>query len=250
MTFAANAAGKENTVSGAGILPVVNKKLIANSLNVLFDLLSKSGSKELTKQVSGYLMAAVYRMFRIVYSFGPKNNMNTFSIPKNCALESADAYMKSCEARAKKLEGSDSVKAENLSAGSLDLTVSTGNIAVTGISCSGDISIKVSTGRIDLNGVKCQSLVSTGNTGNVYLNNVTATKMLSVERSTGDVRFNDCDAGEIFITTDTGDVSGTLLSEKIFLAKSDTGKIDVPKTVTGGRCEITTSTGNIKITVS
>ncbi|MBQ5356781.1 MAG: helix-turn-helix transcriptional regulator, partial [Oscillospiraceae bacterium] len=76
-----DAAGKENTLSGAGILPVVNKKLIANSLNVLFDLLSKSQSKELTKQVSGYLMASVYRMFRIIYSFGPKNNMNTFGVP-------------------------------------------------------------------------------------------------------------------------------------------------------------------------
>ena len=111
-------AAKDNMVSGAGVLPIINKKLIANSLNVLFDLLAKSGSKELTKQVSGYLMAAVYRMFRIIYAFNPKNNMNTFSIPNSCALESADAYMKSCEAKTKKLEGDASVKEENISASS------------------------------------------------------------------------------------------------------------------------------------
>ena len=116
-----DAAGKENMLSGAGVLPVINKKLIANSLNVLFDLLSKSGSKELTKQVSGYLMAAVYRMFRIIYSFSPKNNMNTFSVPNSGALESADAYMKTCEARAKKLEGDSSVKTENISVSSESL---------------------------------------------------------------------------------------------------------------------------------
>ena len=116
-----DAAGKENTVSGAGVLPVINKKLIANSLNVLFDLLAKSGSKELTKQVSGYLMAAVYRMFRIIYSFSPKNNMNTFSVSNPGALESADAYMKSCEAKAKKLEGDSSVKTENISVSSESL---------------------------------------------------------------------------------------------------------------------------------
>ena len=116
-----DAAGKENTISGAGVLPIINKKLIANSLNVLFDLLAKSGSKELTKQVSGYLMAAVYRMFRIIYSFSPKNNMNTFSVPNSCALESADSYMKACEARAKKLEGDDSVKTENISVSSESL---------------------------------------------------------------------------------------------------------------------------------
>ena len=116
-----DAAGKENTVSGAGVLPIINKKLIANSLNVLFDLLAKSGSKELTKQVSGYLMAAVYRMFRIIYSFSPKNNMNTFSAPNSCALESADAYMKSCEAKAKKLEGDASVKTDGISVSSESL---------------------------------------------------------------------------------------------------------------------------------
>ncbi len=113
-----DAAGKENTVSGAGVLPIINKKLIANSLNVVFDLLAKSQSKELTKQVSGYLMTAVYRMFRIIYAFNPKNNMNTFSIPNAGALESADAYMKSCEAKVKKLEGDSSVKTENISVSS------------------------------------------------------------------------------------------------------------------------------------
>ncbi len=111
-------AAKDNTVSGAGVLPIINKKIIANSLNVLFDLLAKSGSKELTKQVSGYLMAAVYRMFRIIYSFSPKNNMNTFSVPNPGALESADAYMKSCEAKARKLESDPSVKTENISVSS------------------------------------------------------------------------------------------------------------------------------------
>ena len=49
--------------------------------------------------------------------------------------------------------------------------------------------------------------------------------------------------------TDTGDVKGSLLSEKIFIPTTDTGDVDVPKTVTGGRCEITTDTGDIKITV-
>ncbi len=117
-----DAAGKENTLSGgAGILPVINKKLIANSLNILFDLLAKSGSKELTKQVSSYLMAAVYRMFRIIYSFSPKNNMNTFSVPNSGALESADAYMKSCEAKVKKLEGDSGVKTDNISVSSESL---------------------------------------------------------------------------------------------------------------------------------
>ncbi len=106
MTISANeipdsdAAGKENSMSSMGVLPVLNKKLISNSLNILFDMLAKSKSKELTKNVSAYLMTAVYRMFRIIYGFSPKNNTNAFSIPNPGALEAADSYMKSCEAKA------------------------------------------------------------------------------------------------------------------------------------------------------
>ena len=40
----ADAAGKENVFKGS-VLPVLNKKLIANSLNVLFDLLAKAENK-------------------------------------------------------------------------------------------------------------------------------------------------------------------------------------------------------------
>ena len=77
-----------------------------------------------------------------------------------------------------------------------------------------------------------------------------ASDKLNVVRSTGDVRLVGADAGEIHIETDTGKVSGSLLSEKIFIPRTDTGKIDVPKTTSGGICEITTDTGDIKITIN
>ena len=70
-----------------------------------------------------------------------------------------------------------------------------------------------------------------------------------IERSTGNVKFSDCDAAELFVETSTGDVKGSLLSAKVFIVKTDTGSADVPKTITGGRCEIETDTGDIKITV-
>ena len=56
-----------------------------------------------------------------------------------------------------------------------------------------------------------------------------------------------CDAEEIGIKTDTGDVTGSLLSEKVFHARTDTGRIEVPKTTGGGLCEIVTDTGDVRI---
>ena len=39
------------------------------------------------------------------------------------------------------------------------------------------------------------------------------------------------------------------MSDKIFLVSSDTGDIDVPRSVTGGRCEVDTDTGDIRLSV-
>jgi DUF4097 and DUF4098 domain-containing protein YvlB len=81
------------------------------------------------------------------------------------------------------------------------------------------------------------------------MKNVVATGMFDIKRSTGDVELDMCDANEIFVNVGTGDVFGTLLSDKVYIAKTSTGEVDVPKTIEGGRCEITTTTGDIKLSV-
>lgn len=138
---------------------------------------------------------------------------------------------------------------ENISAENIILTVSTGEIEAKSITCNGDFKTTVSTGEVELKDVSCKNLSSNGNTGDITLKDVIAEEKFTIERSTGDVKFERCDANEIFVKTDTGDVKGSLLSDKVFITQTDTGNIDVPKTITGGRCEITTDTGDIKITV-
>lgn len=137
----------------------------------------------------------------------------------------------------------------DLSCATLSLKTSTGAVKVENTVCTGDVSIKVSTGKTTLSDVNCNSLSSKGDTGSITLKNVIAKKKLSVERSTGNVTLDGSDAGEIYIKTDTGSVRGTLLSDKIFFAESDTGSVKVPKTTSGGKCEIVTDTGNIKIEI-
>ena len=132
---------------------------------------------------------------------------------------------------------------------SIDISLSTGKVTVSDITCEGDITIGVSTGDVYLTDIVCKNLISTGSTGDISLKNVICAEKISVERDTGDVTFEGSDAAELSIKTDTGSVKGSLLTDKIFIAKSDTGRIDVPSSVTGGKCEITTDTGNIKISV-
>lgn len=122
-------------------------------------------------------------------------------------------------------------------------------MTVSHLTCEGDANIHTSTGNINLQGVVCDNLTLEADTGDVSLNSVIATDKLSVQTSTGDVRLEGSDAAEIFVETNTGNVKGSLLTEKIFIVQTDTGRINVPKTVTGGKCEITTDTGNILITI-
>lgn len=93
-------AGKDTAVGSAGLVVTLNKKLISNSLYVLFGLLGKTKNKLLVSQVSLFLMLAVYKMFRVVYSINPKNPQAMFSVPGALSDGYSDAAMKKAEANA------------------------------------------------------------------------------------------------------------------------------------------------------
>lgn len=141
------------------------------------------------------------------------------------------------------------VRIEGTSAALLTVSVSTGRVSVSDVRCEGDLSVNVSTGEVELTDVRCSSVISTGNTGSITLKDVLAADRFSIERSTGDVTFDGADAAELQIETDTGDVKGSLLTDKVFITRTNTGSIHVPSTTAGGVCRITTDTGDIRITL-
>lgn len=202
-------------------------------------------------KITIYIPQAEYGMLSV------KSSTGDVEIPKDFKFENIDVsestgnvtnYASASEViKIKTSTGSISV--ENISTGALDLTVSTGKVTVSGVTCEGEVTVGVSTGKAKLTDTQCKSVISSGSTGDILLNNVIAAEKFSIERSTGDVKFNSCDAAEIYVKTDTGDVNGTLLSDKVFITETDTGSINVPNSITGGRCEIATDTGDIKIDI-
>ena len=74
-----------NTATGGSVyrgsvLPTMYKKLIENSLDILYDKLQESKDKQLVVGVSNYLMLAVYKMFRQMYEASPKNISGMFRV--------------------------------------------------------------------------------------------------------------------------------------------------------------------------
>ena len=145
--------------------------------------------------------------------------------------------------------GTGDIFTENISAKKLYLSVSTGEIHVKSVICEQNFEINVRTGEANLTDISCNNLISKGTTGDIFLINLIASEKISIERGTGDINFDGCDANELALKTSTGDVKGTLLSDKTFAVESSTGTITVPKNTVGGKCEIATDTGDIKINI-
>ena len=68
------------SVYRGSVLPTMYKKLIENSLDILFDKLDQCRDKRVVVAVSNYLMLAVYAMFRQLYQAAPKNVASLFRI--------------------------------------------------------------------------------------------------------------------------------------------------------------------------
>jgi len=204
-----------------------------------------------TPKITVYLPKNEYELLTI------DSDTSDVMIPENFSFEGMNITLDtgdiSCLASA---NGNISIQTDTgditlsgVSANDMHLTSDTGEMKLSGLTLTETINIKESTGDVNMKNVSCKKFISNGSTGDLTMSNVIATEEFSLERNTGDIEFDGCDAETIYIHTDTGHVNGTLLSEKVFLIETDTGDIDVPKTITGGRCEITTDTGDISIKV-
>ncbi len=67
------------------LMLTLNKKLITNSIEIIFNLLGRIKSTTLTKSISSMFMLSVYKAFRITHLTNNKNDKNIFRIPAQTA---------------------------------------------------------------------------------------------------------------------------------------------------------------------
>ena len=203
-----------------------------------------------TPKITVYLPEREYGGLSIDESTGNVNIPATFSFGNTVIAVSTGNIKYYADSKELSLTASTgNITVGGIACKDASISVSTGSITASDIECS-SLFTKVTTGKATISDVMCESFISKGNTGDIVLERLVSTGDIAIDRSTGDVKLSNCDGSEIKISTDTGDVSGTLLSEKVFITSSDTGDINVPKTTTGGKCEITTDTGDIEIEIN
>ena len=183
-------------------------------------------------KITVYLPKAEYRKLLI------REDTGDVELPKEFLFESLDIS----------LDTGDIFCCASVS-GQMKIKTGTGHIRVENVSVD-LLDLTVSTGEVQLENIRCNALQTDGDTGDILLKNVIAVDTISICRTTGDVRFVSSDATAIVVETDTGDVTGTLLTDKVFITHTRTGDVDVPKIAIGGRCEISTSTGDIRLEIA
>lgn len=174
----------------------------------------------------------------IIESINAKSDTGDICISSNYSLSHVDL-----------ITGTGDIILSDFSAGEMKIESGTGEIEVSSGKSVGDIVIETDTGAITLSDLKCDNLEAESDTGDILLRRVMVERTLNIISDTGDVTFDHSDAKWIFVETDTGDVEGTLASEKVFVTKTSTGDVSVPKSISGGNCEIITDTGDIEIEI-
>ena len=79
---------------------LLGKRLIVNSLNVIFDLLMQAGNAQLSERSVNMLMISVYRVLRILHNTSRANPKNMFSLPAHSYRALAIGYAAVSEANA------------------------------------------------------------------------------------------------------------------------------------------------------
>lgn len=205
-----------------------------------------------SKKVTIYLPKKDYSSLDILTSTGDINISNGLSF-KNLDIQGSTSDI-TCNASIREniamSLSTGTVKLENTNSYDCDISLSTGDVLVSSSQFKNILKIHTTTGDILLSDISCKDLITDSSTGSQLFKKVIASNIFNITATTGDISFDMSDAKEITVKTSTGSVTGTLLTEKIFFTQTSTGDVKVPKTVSGGKCEITTNTGDIIIEIS
>ena len=141
------------------------------------------------------------------------------------------------------------ISVKGVSVGEVDLQTSTGDIDICSIKCTGEIKIDVLTGDTEIEKSLCKFATINGKTGDINLTDVRAEEIINAKSSLGDLTLKKCDAAELILNSGIGDISASLLTEKRVIAKSGLGDVRVPNSMSGGICNATANTGDVKISI-
>ncbi len=183
-----------------------------------------------------------------------KNQSGDITIPEQFSFDSADVQTTSGDINFTALvKGELSTKTTSgdvyvgeTTPSKLSVQSKSGELTIKDVTVQDNITFSATSGDVELSGIKCKSITGSTTSGVVDCSDVITSENIRIECSSGDVSLYKCDAASLWLQTSSGNVSGTFLTEKIFLTDTSSGDIDVPHSASGGKCEVTTTSGDIE----
>lgn len=99
--------------SGTNISVTLSKKLLINSIDIIYGILSRIGNSRLTSSVTTILNLTVYKVFRLVYRTNKYNSPSMFEIADERSCHTADAGIHLAEAEIASLALSRDISGDN-----------------------------------------------------------------------------------------------------------------------------------------
>lgn len=129
--------------------------------------------------------------------------------------------------------------------GDLSAMSESGDIHIAGTAL-GFLSAQSSSGEIAVEKVNAEEYIQAKTkSGDIGFSQVIAEDNIHAESVSGDIKLKGSDAKELWLKSHSGDVTGTLLTGKVFLTDTASGSVSVPKSASGGKCAISTKSGDI-----
>ena len=144
---------------------------------------------------------------------------------------------------------SGKIRLKGVDAGDLSLSATSGDLAVEKTTLSGEMRLRTTSGDQKLENVSCASLAAESSSGKKHLTDVLVSGELKSDSSSGDLTLLRCDAASLYLRTTSGEVRGSLRTEKVFFTDTSSGSVKAPQSMSGGKCEVHTTSGDIKLTV-
>lgn len=197
--------------------------------------------------ISVYLPEKAYGSLVILTSSG------NVTVPEEFQFASADVRSTSGEIKMLASIGgslsaqsqSGNIQVGNASPETLEAKSTSGEITIEAVKTKAEIQVKSTSGDVTLTDVEGKAIAATTTSGEITLSRVVLAENIQLKSTSGDIELRDSDGAELSIQTTSGKVSGTLLSEKIFRIDTTSGDTNVPPSASGGKCEVTTRSGDV-----
>lgn len=231
---------------------VVNNTLMIEENNSLewFDYIRIGFYWENT-QIDIYLSENKYNALDISTSSGNINVSNDFYFNKaDITASSGDVnFMSEVKNELSVAASSGDILLTSVKANDVNASASSGDIRCVDSLIYNRITSSATSGDIILKNCDADFFWLETTSGDSELGDCEAEYDMHIESTSGEIELDRCDADNLELTSTSGDITGTLLTDKTFFTDTNSGDIDVPKTVADGRCEARTTSGDIEFEI-